>query len=55
MIIYFFGITLYFIVDKIKNKVINIIIYNTVKKVLWHPSWHEYNKKLLQFNDWIFI
>ncbi len=47
------NLVFYFIYDKIKNKLLTLLIKNSVKQIQFLPSWHEENdrpfKKLIDF------
>lgn len=55
MISFLFGIVFYFVVEKIKNKIVCRMLHTGVKCIKWRPEWHQEQTLITTLNDWIFL
>ena len=57
MFYYFSSFVLYFVFDKIKNKILAKIFYSgSVKMIKWTNEWHEDNRYIIKdLFDWVLL
>lgn len=55
MIYFITGYLIYFIFDKIKNKVVSRIVYNGIKLIKYSDNWHKQQSTFDKFCDWVLL
>jgi len=55
MVIYFCGIFVIFVLDKIKKKIIATTLSTSIRAIKYHPQWHRENDVYIDWLEWVLI
>ena len=53
--IYIFGLIIYFVFDRARNKIMYYCINRSIKLILYNKEWHDKNDNFIKFLDWVLL